>query len=133
MSEEKGTLATYNLIDALRRNPLLIQAGADISRVAADRIEELEAQLAKVTAELETRKADNKKWRHEATERSNQLIAAIPRAYRMGLEDAANVLLDKHTNNVGMVHPITGADCRDIRATPTPTDLVERVMKETGQ
>ena len=59
--------------------------------------------------------------------------AAIPVAYQMALEDAANVLLDKHTNNVGMVHPITGADCKDIRTTPIPTDLVERAMKETGQ
>jgi hypothetical protein len=48
MSEHKrqGSLATYDLLDALERNPLQIQAGADICGEAAITIKELEAKLA---------------------------------------------------------------------------------------
>lgn len=51
--KRKGSLATYDLLDALERNPLLIQAGADICGEAARTIKELEAKLAKVSELLE--------------------------------------------------------------------------------
>ena len=54
MSEHKrhGRLATYDLLDALERNPLQIQAGADICGEAASTIKELEAKLGKAVEAL---------------------------------------------------------------------------------
>ena len=63
--------------------------------------------------------------------------AALPRAYRMGLEDAATVMDHRAYGcriTVGMdPQGQCEGGAEDIRAIPTPTDLVERAMKKTGQ
>lgn len=116
--------------------------GADILRKAKSLIEELEAQLEKVTAEREHAWSMVAKCDGDVVRQSANLIkatAAIPRAYRMGLEDAADpefiagVLRKVHphnsaSSNLMLAHEIAN----EIRAIPTPTDLVERVMKETN-
>lgn len=52
MKSQRGI--EYDLLTALRRNPTIIQAGDNICSKAADRIEGLEAKLAKVAESLET-------------------------------------------------------------------------------
>jgi hypothetical protein len=42
---KKGTIMEYDLLDALRSNPTLIMAGADICKEAADEIERLRAEI----------------------------------------------------------------------------------------
>ena len=50
--QRKGSITTYDLLDALKHNPLLIQAGADISKEAHDTLRALSAERDALKAEL---------------------------------------------------------------------------------
>ena len=126
MQAADAILALPEIAEMINRESV----SSDTIHVLRFEVRDLKAKLAKVEAERDEWKGvyEQADRHHMEAERSTKAAeAALPRAYRMGLEDAANVLLDKHTNNVGMVHPITGADCKDIRTLQPPADLAERV------
>ena len=93
---------------------------------AADRIEELEANLAKVTAERDAAyKSVDANWiTHQeviaSRERAEAAEAMLPRAYRAGVEAGAGVIPDGYYNHEEE-WGVWAAAQHMIRALPTPT------------
>lgn len=76
----KGTICEYNLIDALRKNPTWINAGADICAVAADEITRLRTELAEKYGDEEKPRYTTKRLRYE-----------LAQDRKAALEDAAQI------------------------------------------